>query len=255
VSIYGKEFAAVYNDQWAFWGSKMWPFLEKVAAAQNPDARTWLDLCCGCGSLLKFVCESGFAAVGVDVSPHQLKHAKKNAPGATYVRSDVRRFSLGRKFDVITCLFDSLNYLTRKKDLERVFRAVRRHLESGGLFAFDVNTFEGLQDQWCETSVRRARGRTVIIKTSFDEKRALGRCLVTGFLKEGRLYRRFEEEHIERGYRAGEIEDLLARAGLTFEKYDGYVLSAPQPRSGRLLYLCCNARQRGKDTAEGGVWP
>ena len=238
MSIYGKDFAAAYNDQWAFWGPKMWPFLAKVAAARNPDARTWLDLCCGTGSLLKHVCDDGFSAVGLDVSPHQLKYARKNAPGAIFVRADVRDLSLDRKFDIITCLFDSLNYLTRKKDLERVFRAVRRHLNAGGLFAFDVNTFEGLQDQWCETSVRREPGRTIVIETSFDEKRALGCCVISGFIKEGRLYRRFEEEHIERGYRAGEIEELLARAGLAFEKYDGNVLSEPQPRSGRLLYLC-----------------
>jgi len=242
MSIYGKDFAAVYNDQWAFWGPKMWPFLAKVAAARNPDAQTWLDLCCGTGSLLKHVCENGFSAVGLDVSPHQLKYARKNAPGATLVRADVRQFSLDRKFDIITCLFDSLNYLTRKKDLERVFRAVRRHLNAGGLFAFDVNTFEGLQDQWHQTTAVKNPGRTIVVSTSFNEKRALGRCVISGFIKEGRLYRRFEEEHIERGYRASEIEELLERAGLALEKYDGNTLSTPGERSGRLFYLCWRRR-------------
>ena len=118
MTIYGKEFAAVYNDQWAFWGPKLWPFLSQILAARCPHARTWLDLCCCCGSLLKFVCEGGFEAVGLDISPHQLKHAKRNTPSARFVHCDVRRLDLPRKFDVITCLFDSLNYLTRKKGIE-----------------------------------------------------------------------------------------------------------------------------------------
>ena len=238
MTIYGKEFAAVYNDQWAFWGPKMWPFLSQAVAARCPHARTWLDLCCGCGSLLKFVCEGGFEAVGLDISPHQLKHAKRSAPSARFVHCDVRQLDLPRKFDVITCLFDSLNYLTRKKDIERVFRRARRHLAGDGLFAFDVNTFEGLRDQWCKSTVARSRSRAIIIDTSFNEKRALGRCVITGFIKTGGAYRRFEEEHLERGYRPCEIEGLLSRAGLAFEKYDGNTLSAAGERSGRLLYLC-----------------
>ena len=52
------------------------------------------------------------------------------------------------------------------------------------------------------------------------------------------MYRKFEEEHIERGYRAGEIEELLSAAGFAFEKHDGYALEQPEPRSGRLLYVC-----------------
>ncbi len=137
-----------------------------------------------------------------------------------------------------TCLFDSLNYLTRKRDLERAFRNVRRHLCDHGLFVFDVNTFEGLQDIWHATSVRRGARSLVITETSFDEKRARGRALITGFVKDGRHYRKFEEEHIERGCRAREIDDLLARAGFRFRKHDARSLSRPKKRSDRLLYVC-----------------
>ncbi len=238
MTIYGKEFATVYNDRWPFWGPKMWPFLIQVVAKRKPDARNWLDLCCGTGSLLEFICEHGFSAVGLDISPHQLKYAKENAPEATFVRADVRDFSLPDKFDVVTCLFDSLNYLTTKKDLYRAFRRARRHLSTNGVFAFDMNTFDGLRKRWCRTSVIREPGRIIIVETSFDEKKALGRCLITGFLKEGRLYRQFEEEHIERGYTPEEIDQLLQRAGFAFTKYDVNTLSRPKKKSGRLLYVC-----------------
>jgi SAM-dependent methyltransferase len=241
MGVYGRDFAAAYNDKWAFWGPKMWPFLSKLVARRKRDARSWLDLCCGTGSLLKFVCEHGFEAVGLDLSRHQLSHARKNAPRAKLVRADVRDFSMGRRFDVITCLFDSLNYLLTKKDLSRAFRNARRHLVEGGLFAFDMNTLDGIRAQWQHTMVLRGPHRTIINETSFDEKRGLGHCRITGFVKQGRLYRRFEEEHIERGYTADEIEGLLTRAGLAFSKYDGHSFLRPTGRSARLLYVCQKA--------------
>ena len=70
MAFYGKDFAEAYNEKWAFWGPKMLPFLSKVVAEHNPDARSWLDLCCGTGSLLELVCEHGFTAVGLDISAH-----------------------------------------------------------------------------------------------------------------------------------------------------------------------------------------
>jgi len=236
--IYGKDFANAYNTNWSFFGPKMWPFLAEAVARRNPEASTWLDLCCGTGSLLELVCENGFQATGVDASKHQLEHARQNAPRALLLHDDIRDLSLPDSFDVITCMFDSLNYLTAKKDILRVFRRVRRHLAAGGIFAFDINTYEGLQDQWCQTTTTEDPAMVLIVETSFDAKRALGHCLITGFVQEGARYRGFKEEHIERGYHAEEIEGLLEQAGFSFRKYDGYSLGRPRKRSGRLLYAC-----------------
>ena len=89
--------------------------------------------------------------------------------------------------------------------------------------------------------MRRERGRVIVVETSFDEKGARGRALITGFIRQGRLYRKFEEEHVQRGYRAQEVADLLGRAGLTFRAYDGRTFGRPKKRSERLVY-CCQAR-------------
>lgn len=239
ISTYGKDFARVYNRSWGGWTrNRAWPFVSGLVAERAGHARSWLDLCCGTGWLLKQVCESGLEAVGLDQSRYQLAHARRNAPAARLVRGDVRWFSLRRRFDVITCMFDSLNYLRRKNDLLRAFRNARRHLQPAGLFIFDMNTYEGLRRGWSRTSVTRGPLGTLIMETSFDPGRALGRALITGFVKAGKLYRRFQEEHVERGYRPREIEDLLGRAGFRFKKRDGTDFGRAKKRSPRLLYAC-----------------
>jgi hypothetical protein len=66
----------------------------------------------------------------------------------------------------------------------------------------------------------------------------MGRCLITGFVRKGGMYRRFQEEHIERGYTRQEINYLLAKAGFSFRTYDGLSFGRPGKRSSRLLYVC-----------------
>lgn len=67
--IYGKEFAELYDENWAcYGGAAIWPFLKTLLPADQEHARTWLDLCCGTGRLLGFVMEEGFSATGIDLS-------------------------------------------------------------------------------------------------------------------------------------------------------------------------------------------
>ncbi|MFH0909413.1 MAG: class I SAM-dependent methyltransferase [bacterium] len=221
----------------------MWPFLRERIAEKNASASSWLDLCCGAGSLLTLACKDGYSCVGLDVSPHQLRHARRNAPAARFVTQDVRSLSLPQSFDVITCMFDSLNYIKSHRDLEMVFRKARTHLNARGLFIFDMNTYEGLQDDWCRMSVIHNPMYTLVVESSFDPGKALGRCLITGFMKDRHRYKRFQEEHLERGYRSKEIETRLLAAGFRFEKYDGNTLAPPGARPGRLLYIC-KAREK-----------
>ena len=236
--IFGKDLSSVFNDKWGSYGGFAWPFLQKQVANRNAGAARWLDLCCGTGAFLKIVSQNGFSATGVDLSRHQLAHARRNAPDAELLARDIRALSLNRKFDVITCLGDSLNYLTSDAELAQVFRDVRECLPAKGLFMFDMMTHEGLITHWRGTETIHEPRLTFIMEQSYDQEKALGRYVFTGFVKEGKLFRRFREEHFERGYRGEEIEGLLAKAGLAFRKYDGYTLGRAKTLSERLLYVC-----------------
>jgi len=238
VDTYGPGFSRIYDREWAFWAEHLWPFLSAEVRECCPGARTWLDLCCGGGHLLKRICEAGYLGVGLDLSPHQLAYARANAPMAKLIRADVRAFEFRARFDVVTCTFDSLNYLTEPDDLASVFARVARHLAEGGLFAFDMNVFEGLQDAWNRTSTVPCGEERLTVSTSFDPQTAIGRAVITGFAGEGDTSPTFIEEHIERGYRAYEIEETLTAEGLAFEKLDGHSLQPPEERSARLLYVC-----------------
>jgi SAM-dependent methyltransferase len=236
--IYSKHFSAIYDKQWASWTDKIWPFIRRIASDKINKKGPWLDLCCGTGRLLKFAIKEGYIGYGLDASVHQLNHAKKNASAAKLILSDIRNFKLPQKFKVITCMYDSLNYLIKPNDLKKVFKSVAEHLAPGGVFIFDMNTYEGMREKWNRTWTVRFGPKLVILEGYFDAKRAIGKTVITGFIPYGKSYKKFEELHIQRGYCAFEVEKLLTQAGFVFRKYDGKQFGRARKLSGRLVYVC-----------------
>lgn len=206
---YGEAFSAVYAARWDGWARLAWPL---ITAALPAGGSRWLDLCCGSGLLLRMAAGIGYAATGVDRSPHQLRHAARKAPAARLVEGDITRLALGERFDVVTCLFDSLNYLTRLGELDRAFAVARRHLAPGGVFAFDVKTAAGFRRERARTY--REPDRVTVFEPRFDERKQVQTLSVTGFIREGELFRRFDEEHVQRGYDNDLLAARLDRAGL-----------------------------------------
>ncbi|HKR71163.1 MAG TPA: class I SAM-dependent methyltransferase [Streptosporangiaceae bacterium] len=113
----------------------------------SPEARTLLELGCGTGAMLAGL-TPGLEVTGVDRSPEMLAVAARTAPAARLVEADMTAFSLGTSFDVVICVFDTLNHLPRLADWRAMFDRVHDHLADGGLFVFDVNTTQRLRRLW-----------------------------------------------------------------------------------------------------------
>jgi SAM-dependent methyltransferase len=105
----------------------------------RPQAATLLELGCGTGSILARL-ETTAALTGLDRSPEMLAIAATKVPGAQLVGGDMADFDLGRRFDVVACVFDSINHLLDVPSWASLIACVHRHLTDGGLFVFDVNT-------------------------------------------------------------------------------------------------------------------
>jgi len=104
-----------------------------------PRASSILELGCGTGSILAQL--TAFPALtGLDRSPEMLAVASQKVPSARLLRGDIGDFWLGERFDVVVCVFDTLNHLLTFEAWRSMFDAVYDHLVGDGLFIFDVNT-------------------------------------------------------------------------------------------------------------------
>jgi SAM-dependent methyltransferase len=109
-----------------------------------PSAGSLLELGCGTGSILDLLAGPPMLA-GLDRSPEMLAVARDKVPHARLFEGDMESFALGERFDVVICVFDSLNHLLSFDGWLSMFDAVHDHLTQDGLFIFDVNTIGELQ--------------------------------------------------------------------------------------------------------------
>lgn len=126
------------------------PFLKEVtrlALKRFGPAPRLLDLGCGPGEDSRWFVRRGFRVTGVDAVGEFLRAARKRAPGAVFVRRDLRDPVPGGPYSVIWANA-SLIHL-KKSDLPAVLRRLRGELVPGGLFAATVyhgrgeSVFEG----------------------------------------------------------------------------------------------------------------
>ena len=113
--------------------------IRRYIGTHRPGARSLLELGCGTGALLAGLAPQ-LSVTGIDRSPEMLSIAKRNVPGARLLQGDMTAFSLPYRFDVVICMFDTLNHVVTADGWLALFRSVHEHLSDGGLFIFDVNT-------------------------------------------------------------------------------------------------------------------
>jgi SAM-dependent methyltransferase len=93
---------------------------------------SWLDVACGTGKHLEIL-RRRHVCTGVDASPEMLRAARRRLSGVRLVRGDMRTFRLGRRFDVVTCLFSAIGHLTTERDVRRTFANLSHHVKPGGV--------------------------------------------------------------------------------------------------------------------------
>jgi SAM-dependent methyltransferase len=114
-------------------------YLRGLIEKHHPQARDVLELACGTGSVLKQL-QDDYQVTGVDRSEEMLAIASAKVPQARLVVGDMTEVRLGRDFDVVLCVYDSINHLLKLEYWESVFDRAHEHLGERGIFIFDINT-------------------------------------------------------------------------------------------------------------------
>lgn len=207
-----------------------------------------LDLGCGTGTLAILMAEAGWKVIGLDLSEAMLAQARRKAAEAGrkiwFVRQDMRQLRIAKPVKLVTSFYDTLNHLLFAEDLDVTFRGVAGVLLPGGAFIFDVNTEATFQHVWGGVThfIDTAYASTVY-QTSYDPDSRLAKGLVTGFLRQGDRYEKFQEEIIERYWSPEEIGRHLEAAGLRSirrEAFNPFPLSS----GGDLKWLWVAERRR-----------
>ncbi|PDV96975.1 class I SAM-dependent DNA methyltransferase [Candidatus Chloroploca asiatica] len=227
------DYASIYDaiGQTAFAAT----LAKRILAALPHMPRRALDLACGTGAATFVFAAAGITTVGVDRSPQMLAfaHARARAAGfaVTLIEADLRalpsRTPTGpsphqsalepASFDLITCLYDSLNYLTADNELAQVLTRASHLLKPGGSLFFDLNTEHEFKT-WTESDqvVYDDQGILVYNRLNYDPDRRLATGHIGWFVRDdtGRWWPG-SETHTERAWSDEDVQAAITAAGLT----------------------------------------
>ncbi len=214
-----------------------------------------LDLCCGTGSAVGVFCDHGLSMSGLDRSKpmlraarRKLRHRRVQLYHQELPRFDIRlptasKRSRRQRFDLVTCFFDSLNYLKGERQLGAAFRSVYRHLKPGGWFVFDLNTVHMFKTLWVNGQPCSGIQDDIawVFRSTFHRDSDSVDLLLTFFVKKGRRWDRFDEVHRQRAYPNTLIRALLRDAGLQVK---GFYRCFTFQKPGRTARKICVAARR-----------
>lgn len=237
------EFAKIYDDliNEDINYDNMVSRIIEICNEHNIECKDYLDVACGTGNVTVRLAKHFKDIYAVDLSEDMLREAfnklKENRIKGKIICQDMTEMQLNRKFDLITSVLDSTNYITDEDDLEKYFSSVKEHLKDDGIFIFDVNSYYKLSEILGNNIYTYSEEDVFYTWENVFEDDMVSMFL-TFFVKQGELYERFEEEHFERAYKEEELESALSNCGLkVINKFDGYSNNKVQVNSERVVYV------------------
>jgi len=218
------DFAFIYaSGDYPQFSQEMANLLSSYLDTLDFRPKTLLDVACGEGTFAIAMAKKKHDVTGIDQSKTMLRIAREKAKHANvkvdFHEMDMRQLKLSKSFDIVTCWFDSLNYLLTMDDLFSTFNGIQQHLNTGGFFIFDLNTIHWLTtlaQRYAATIERETNEIFQVHRHTYDSETKIATFHLIAFLKENECWvRRVDEIHYERGYTLNEIRTSLQNTGLT----------------------------------------
>ncbi|HUJ51374.1 MAG TPA: class I SAM-dependent methyltransferase [Bryobacteraceae bacterium] len=219
---YRQDLAYIHDSGFTDFARDAAPGLLRILRRNGVTGGLVVDLGCGSGRWARELIRAGYAAWGVDQSPAMIRIARRIAPGASFRVASLLDSDLPA-CHAVTAIGECLNYTVDPRNsrlaLRRLFHRVHRALRPGGVFVFDIAEPERVpkipEKKWSE-------GRDWAILVSIDGRRRVLRRRIVTFRKIHSAFRRSEETHVLRLYRANELLTELTRCGFGARRLSRY---------------------------------
>lgn len=176
------------------------------------DFNTLLDVGCGSGDFLRQI--QGALEIpevkGIDLSPLMVSKTLEQG----YDAECVDLCDLDGHYDVLTAVFDMVNYLD-KTQLAQFLGCVKEHLNEGGYFLCDINTLYGFENVAVGSYIVDDEERFLTVDSDFEEGEYSAEF--TLFEKEGSSFKK-SQETIRQYYHS--LDEIVMLSGLELVQSD-----------------------------------
>ena len=174
-------------------------------ALKKMTFKSLLDVGCGSGGFLEQISKyyPNVQAKGIDLSNVMVDMTKKKGLNAECI--DLCKVQ--EKYEVITAIFDMVNYLD-PKNIKRFFRCIEERLEKGGHFICDINTLYAFKVVAAGSYIKDGNDRFVTIDSDYVEEDKEYFMDFTLFEKEGECFKKSQDSITQYFYTVREIQKL-----------------------------------------------
>lgn len=238
-----RELALIYDELVGDTAFELWKGnFERLRDRHGLKFEISADIACGTGNAVRYLAGICQEVYGVDASPEMLEvaRAKVESSNAVFLQQSFTGLELPEQVDLLTCNFDSLNYLLRDEDLAETIFRFRSSVKPGGCCIFDMNTTRELKVEWGNSVfVHRVSAGIAIWESDWDPDSRINTLKMTNFIaKKSGLYQMSEETHRERSYDTTFVLELLERAGFArSEAFDAKSLTRVTEDTRRVQFL------------------
>jgi 4-hydroxythreonine-4-phosphate dehydrogenase len=209
-----------------------------------------LELACGTANIAAQLVTQGYRVTASDNAPAMLKIAatKPNAPALQL--ADMTAPLPHETYDLIICLFDSINYLLQDTQISELLNATAGGLQKNGLFIFDISTLRNCEENFDGyVNLEDTAGEYLIHTSEFEPETNLQTSQLTFFRKSGYSWQRFDEVHQQRIYRVRELVEFIEKSpvkllgiyGPDQQNLKRHIDMELDEIHGRLFFVCAKA--------------
>jgi SAM-dependent methyltransferase len=215
-------------------------YIKELLQQFSPAGRSILDLGCGTGAHDVLLCRQGYSVDGVDMSEAMLlKAAEKIAASPELASSlrfhhgDIRTVRLGTTVDIVLSLFHVMSYQTRNDDFMAAVSTAKQHLNPHGVFLFDCWYGPAVLTDRPTVRVKRLEDDAIKITRIAEPRLYPEKNVVdvnyTVFItrKDTDAIKELHETHTMRYLFSPEVEMMMAQAGFTILRSEGWMTKQP----------------------------
>ena len=225
-----EHLSQVYDIGWCRFAEQYVSLVNQLLGEYGIAQARILDLACGTGILSISLAGHGHIVRGIDSSPAMVALAKSKSveiPNVSFEVQDMTDFVVPGEFDLITCTFDSLDYVLNGDGVRAMFSRVARSLMKSGLFVFDSNTSQHYINVGNGSRKMELAGHSFVHTWSYDS--VTKEAITTFEFADGS-----REIHRQQPYDWSQLGPILADVGLcavhTWSGFDRSPYNAQSPR-------------------------
>lgn len=205
-------FAQHYDSYMAHVDYKLWVRRIKTWFGESTPIKLSriLELACGTANISTHFVSEGYEVEASDGSGAMLEIAdlKPQKPKLSY--HNLLDPIQGKDYDLILCLFDSINYLLHSEHISALLNHACQALKQDGIFIFDISTVLNSRNYFSDlVNYTVFQDGYLVHRADYDEEERQQRSRLTFFRQVKGCYNLTQETHLQKVYRHSEMIALI----------------------------------------------